>query len=129
MARVVLDSSALLAFINGEPGREIIASHLPDAVISAVNYAEVVSKLIAKGGSVLQVTALLDVIDVEVVAFDQSQAVLAGNLILRTKGFGLSLGDRACLALASRESASAMTTDRIWEKAADGTGIAVQVVR
>lgn len=129
MARVVLDSSALLAFINGEPGREKVAIRLPEAIISAVNYAEVVSKLIAKGGTPAQVTAILDVIDIEIVAFDQSQATTAGNLIHQTKDFGLSLGDRACLALALHDSSSAMTTDKIWEKAAHGTGIIVELAR
>jgi PIN domain nuclease of toxin-antitoxin system len=129
VAGVVLDSSALLAFINGEPGREKVAAMLPDAAMSAVNYAEVISKLVARGGSQSRVIELIKMADIKILEFDEAQAEMVGGLIDKTKSYGLSLGDRACLSLAARDSVRAVTTDKVWEKVGRATGIDVQVIR
>ena len=114
MSGVVLDSSALLAFIHGEPGGEVVAGVVGEACISSVNLAEVVTKLVERTGSLALAQAALGMANVEVVDFDRLQAAQAGALVTRTRSRGLSLGDRACLTLASRAAAPVLTADRIW---------------
>jgi PIN domain nuclease of toxin-antitoxin system len=111
---VVLDSSALLAVLKQEPGADLVRARMPGAAISAVNYAEVISKLIDHGmppdaAAETAMAALL-----EVSALDQDLAAAAGMLRADTRGAALSLGDRACLALAAHLGAPALTADRAW---------------
>lgn len=114
MSGVVLDSSALLAFIHGEPGGDVVAAVVGDALMSSVNHAEVVTKLVERTGSLDVARVALGIANVDVVDFDRSQAEHAGLLVKQTRSRGLSLGDRACLALAAREAAPVLTADRIW---------------
>lgn len=114
MSSVVLDSSALLAFIHGEPGGEVVAGVVGEAVISSVNLAEVVTKLVERTGSLELARVALGMANVDVVDFDRLQAEQAGALVRRTRAGGLSLGDRACLALAARQAVPVLTADRIW---------------
>ena len=123
----VLDASALLAMLQGEPGGERVAEAIPDAVISAVNIAEVVAKLCDKGLAQKQARETLEILSLNVVEFDLSQAIEAGGLRPSTRDYGLSLGDRACLALAARVGATALTTDRAWAQLE--IGISVDVIR
>jgi ribonuclease VapC len=116
MSGVVLDSSALLAFIQGEPGGEVVAGLIGNALMSSVNLAEVVTKLVERTGSLELARAALGMANIDVVDFDRSQAEHAGSLVRHTRSHGLSLGDRACLALAMRQAAPAVTADRIWAK-------------
>lgn len=128
MKRGVLDASALLALLNGEPGSEQVASVVVDgATVSAVNLAEVVTKLSEIGMSEVSIHAALDLLGLEVVDFDFAQAYQVGLLRPLTRHAGLSLGDRACLALAKQLDLPALTTDRVWEKLE--VDIAVQVIR
>lgn len=127
MVEVVLDSSALLAVINAERGADAVAKLLDGAVIGAVNYAEVVTKLVERGASIQETRRELGLIDVPVVDFDASLAERTGALRLNTKKYGLSLGDRACLALAERDGAVAVTTDKSW--AETGLKIKIEMVR
>ena len=113
---VVLDSSALLAFIQAEPGGEAVAGVVGEALMSSVNLAEVITKLVERTGSLEIARTALGMASVDVVDFDRSQAEQAGLLVKTTRSHGLSLGDRACLALAMRESAPVLTADRIWAK-------------
>jgi ribonuclease VapC len=114
VSSVVLDSSALLAFIHGEPGGEVVAGVVGEALISSVNLAEVVTKLVERTGSLDLARAALGMANVDVVDFDRLQAEQAGALVTRTLSRGLSLGDRACLTLAAREALPVLTADRIW---------------
>jgi ribonuclease VapC len=114
MSSVVLDSSALLAFIHGEPGGEVVAGFVGDAVMSSVNHAEVVTKLVERIGSLDAARAALGMAAVDVIDFDTAQAEQTGALVTHTRSRGLSLGDRACLTLAARETAPVLTADRIW---------------
>lgn len=111
---MVLDSSCLLAIIFQEPGIEKAVAALRSAVISSVNVVEVISRQADRGMD--RDLALANYRDFEVpsVAFDETLAVLAGELRILTRHQGLSLGDRACLALAIRENATAVTADRKW---------------
>jgi PIN domain nuclease of toxin-antitoxin system len=112
----VLDASALLCLLQEEPGAERVAGALPAAMIGAVNYSEVVGKLVESELDEATVDGLIDTLQLKVVPFDQIQARLAGSLRATTRKLGLSLGDRACLALAAVEGATALTCERSWTK-------------
>ena len=114
MARVVLDASAVLAFVHREPGAEDVAEVLVASVISSVNLTEVVSKLFDKGMSKTDIKEVIDDLPIEVATFDREMAFKDGEMRNTTRVYGLSLGDRACLALAERDELAAMTADRAW---------------
>src|SRR5215469_1502007 len=100
MSRIVLDASAILAVIHREPGHEKLTPHLlGDAVESSVNLTEVHSKLVGSGWSSDEAWEDATSPIREVVSFDEEHAKIAGDLITQTLPLGLSLGDRACLAL------------------------------
>jgi PIN domain nuclease of toxin-antitoxin system len=112
----VLDASAVLCLLQEERGADRVARSLPSAVIGAVNYSEVIGKLVEFGIDEAAVDGLMDTLQLKVIPFDRIQARLAGALRATTQKFGLSLGDRACLALAAAESATALTCERVWTK-------------
>ncbi len=93
----------------------MVADHLPTAAISTVNVAEVISKLVDHGMQASEASSLIDSLDITVVPFDIGQAVQASDLRNDTRQAGLSLGDRACLALARHLRVPAMTSDRAWK--------------
>ena len=111
----VLDASALLAMMLNEPGAAMVESRLADARVSAVNLSEVVAKLQERGAPDAVIEESLAELDLLVIPFDAAQGVAAGRLRGATRKAGLSLGDRACLALAMSCDAVAVTTDRGWE--------------
>jgi ribonuclease VapC len=113
-AGYLLDASALLCLIYGEPGADEVKGYMPDAAITAVNYSEVVTKLQERGASDEEIDAGLATLKIAVLPFDTDHAVSAGKLRKSTRHRGLSLGDRACLAVAMQRSAVAVTTDRNW---------------
>ena len=116
MSVCVLDASALLALLNGEPGsEEVEQAIIDDAVICTVNLSEVVAKLSEAGMPEATIHYALDTLGLEVVPFDVGLAYQAGLLRPLTKRAGLSLGDRACLALAMQRKLPVLTTDRAWE--------------
>lgn len=110
----VVDASAVLAFVNNEPGSEAVESVLDNAIISTVNLAEVGAKLVDKGMTVEEARQVRTSLGLQVRDFDESLAEESVRLRSVTKSGGLSLGDRACLALAVLEKAEVLTTDRIW---------------
>ena len=114
MSEFVLDSSAILALIRGEPGAEFVELLLSRAVISSVNIAEIVSKLTDLNSTTAPMDAILEGAGVEIVPFAESQARLCGELRRATRSRGLSLGDRACLALAQERGLTAVTADAAW---------------
>ena len=117
MSRAVLDASALLAVLNQEPGAERLTPELlSDAAISTVNLAEVHAKLVARGGDPEE--AWQDTLSpgVEAVAFTAQHAQIAGGLVAQTRALGLSLGDRACLALGLALKSPVYTAERSWKK-------------
>jgi ribonuclease VapC len=124
---VVLDASALLAAMLGEPGAEIVAPLLADARVSAVNVAEVIAKLQERGVPEGDIDESLADLDLDIVAFDAAQARRAGLLRAPTRKAGLSLGDRACLALALETGAMAVTADAAWPGA--GTEASIRLIR
>ena len=110
----VLDASVLLAALNGEDGRDQAITLLADGVVSAVNLSEVVAKLQRNGATEDEILAMLGALDCEVAPFDEDQAVTAGLLWQEVKARGLSLGERACLALARSRGLTCFTAERAW---------------
>lgn len=121
----VVDASAVLAFVNNEPGSEAVESVLDNAIISTVNLAEVGAKLVDKGMTVEEARQVRTSLGLQVRDFDESLAEESVRLRSVTKSGGLSLGDRACLALAVLEKAEVLTTDRIWAELDIGCDIQV----
>jgi PIN domain nuclease of toxin-antitoxin system len=125
MTDVVLDASAILAVLNGEPGAETISPLLTHGLVSSVNYAETLAKLAEQGSSDENARqAILD-LGVDVVDFDRSLADRSGELRPLTRHRGLSLGDRACIALGEREGVPIVTADRTWRDVLPGLDIRV----
>ncbi len=113
----VFDSSAVLAVLFAEPGAEQAIRWLEDddALISSVNQAEVLAKLLDRGLSEADVSAIGQQLPLQVVPFSAQQARTAGSLWPATRALGLSLGDRCCLALAREQPlAQVVTADRAW---------------
>lgn len=127
MADAVLDASAVLAMLRGEPGGEKVFELLPRAIISAVNYAETVSKLIDLGASRQEAAEVVEEFALQVATLDAEAALDAGLLRESTRAKGLSLGDRACLALARARGLPAVTADRSW--AAVDVGVEIVLIR
>jgi ribonuclease VapC len=117
MNRIVLDASAILAVINAEPGAEkLTPDRLARAVASTVNLAEVQTKLVSRGWTPDQAWEDATSPVREVVSFDVEQARIAGDLVTQTRHLGLSLGDRACLALAIALEVPVYTAEKAWKK-------------
>ena len=125
----VLDASALLALLRGEPGAERVGGELAAAVMSTVNVAEVVGHYAKRGTSAADIGAMLDPLPFERVDFDHELAMACGLMQPATSKAGLSLADRACLALAGRLGAPAMTADKAWSLVAAEVGVTVELIR
>jgi ribonuclease VapC len=110
----VLDASALLAMLRGEPGGEKVPDLLQSAALSSVNWAEVIQKSIEHKVDVSGMREDFEALGLEIVPFTVDQAEQVAHLRQETRSLGLSLGDRACLALALERGCSAVTTDRSW---------------
>nr|WP_310522319.1 type II toxin-antitoxin system VapC family toxin [Polymorphobacter sp.] len=113
---IVLDASAILCVLFEEPGMDRVLERGPGAFVSAVNLSEALTKAIDKGVPPEMRRIGIAALALHVIEFDMDAAVEAAELRPVTKAFGLSLGDRACLALARRLRAPVLTTDRIWSK-------------
>lgn len=125
----VLDASAVLALLKGEPGSEMVTEALPDAVISAVNLAEVLTKLCDDGWPLTEADETIASLGIRSVEFTAADAAVVAALRPVTRSAGLSLGDRSCLALAKARQLPAYTADRGWLKVSDSVGIAVVNIR
>ncbi len=130
---VVLDASALLALLRGEAGEEVVAEALAGgAWISAVNWSEVLAKLAEVG--IPTERALAELINrgvlgqaLQIAPFEEVAALLTAQLREPTRGRGLSLGDRACLALAQHKQRPALTADRSWRELE--VGVEIRLIR
>lgn len=110
----VLDASALLAALHDEPGSDMVIPLLPRCAMSAVNWSEVVQKSLARGVNVAGMRDDITSLGMTIAQFSTEDGELAAQLWLETRARGLSLGDRACLALALRLKLPALTADRAW---------------
>lgn len=112
----VLDASAVLALLNREPGHETVSALLPAAVIGTVNLTEVISKLCERAVPSATAMEAVQCLGIEVIPFTEALALRAGELRPLTRAFGLSLGDRACLALGQERGATVVTAERHWDE-------------
>ena len=127
----VMDASALLAQMQSEKGCEIVDNLVleHECVVSAVNLAEVATKLMDKGLAPERLARTLKELDVQPIDFDLEQSLLCAKLRINTKSAGLSLGDRACLALAQLMQGTAVTTDHAWQDVKDALDVKILQIR
>lgn len=113
---IVLDSSALLAWIYREPGHERVFAAIPHAAMTTVNLTEVLSRFVRDGRELTEVGREIAKFPIEWVDFNRALATMAAGLMSETQPHGLSLGDRACIALGISRRAVVMTADPGWAK-------------
>ena len=123
--KVILDASALLAFLQDEPGATVVATELAGGAVSSLNWSEVLQKSLAHGVDVTGLRQDLQALGLVILPFDVDDAEQAARLW--SPGSGLSLADRACLALGLRHGVPVWTADRAWAQTA--LGAAVHVIR
>lgn len=114
--RIALDASALLAFLFGERGHETVAEVIDHSGLSTVNLAEVISRFVRDGHNPDVVYQQIASSGIEIVPFLGEDAALVASLVPITRELGLSLGDRACLALALRRGIPAITAYQAWAR-------------
>lgn len=124
---VIVDASALLALMLGETGSDVVLNIIDDAEMTAVNLSECMQRAIDRDGSAEAVADLVEQIGVKIVPFDAELARITAELRPRTKSRGLSLGDRACLALAKMHKAPVYTADQRWGEL--DIGIDIRLIR
>lgn len=123
----VLDSSALIAVLFEESGADKVEQHLSGALVSSVNLTEVIAGMMRYGNAPRETQKILQTMAISVADYDEAQAVIAAEILPLTKSKGLSLGDRACLALAISRKAPVLTADRAWRDLS--VGISITVIR
>nr|VFJ43111.1 MAG: PIN domain nuclease, a component of toxin-antitoxin system (PIN domain) [Candidatus Kentron sp. DK] len=111
---MILDASTLLAFLHDEPGGDDARRALADGVISTVNWAEVVQKALKRGADIDGMQEEFEEYGLVFAPFTTKQAELAARLWSKTRRHGLSLADRACIALAMERQLPILTADRVW---------------
>lgn len=116
---VVLDASAVLAFIKEEPGGDAVLPHIGTAVISAVNLQEVIKDLALVGMNAEEAAEVLADLHLDVRPHDVGAAYAAGMLVTTTKRYGRGLGDRTCMALGIALGLPVLTADREWRRLAE----------
>jgi ribonuclease VapC len=129
LSQVVLDASAVLAYLWKEKGWSKVEQHLlsESVLISSVNLAEVASKALERGMDQQVAREMLANLGMQEIAFDSGAAWKCALLRVPTRQLGLSLGDRACLALASATGSTAVTADQSWKKLA--TKVMIECIR
>ncbi|QSV55238.1 MAG: type II toxin-antitoxin system VapC family toxin [Dolichospermum sp. UKL201] len=127
MSEVVVDASAILALLNQETGSEEVSRFIGKAAISTVNLSEVIAKLADAGIPEEDIRQILSHLNLEVIDFNEEQALKAAMLRPITKSIGLSFGDRACLALGVILNQPVLTTDRLWVSI--NVGVEVRLLR
>lgn len=128
MASVIFDASAILALLGDEPGADVVARHIGDGIISAVNFQEVIKELLRRGIPIEASLELLDALHLDVRSHGRDEAIAAADLYLATKQYGSGLGDRTCMALAIAEGLPAITADQAWYKV-EVAGLKIQLIR
>ncbi|WP_299656865.1 type II toxin-antitoxin system VapC family toxin [uncultured Jannaschia sp.] len=128
MTSVVLDASAVLAFVKGETGGEAVLPYVGDAAISAVNLQEVVKELLRDGLEVEIVREIVDGLRLAVHDHDAAAAYAAAGLHAQTERYGRGLGDRTCMALGLSLGLPVLTADREWRRV-EVEGLALEHIR
>jgi ribonuclease VapC len=127
----VMDSSAILAILRGEPGCDYVQELLQseECAISSVNMAEVGSKLIDYGLPPEEFPRIARQLQIDIVDFNTDQSIQSAQIRKITRSAGLSLGDRACVALTQLMKGCVVTSDRAWIDIAETTQIKVLMIR
>lgn len=121
--KIVLDASSVIALLNQEKGFEIVEENINNSIISSVNLSEVLTIANRVSNNIEITEELIRLFKNNIVDFDEEQAVIAAILDNDTKKYGLSLGDRACLALAKYKNYKVLTADKIWKEIDIGVDI------
>jgi PIN domain nuclease of toxin-antitoxin system len=121
----ILDASALIAFLRNETGAERVREVLTKSGISTVNLSETLGKMVEYGNDLETAAYQVERLRIAVIPFDAEQARIAASLWKTTRSVGMSLGDRACLAVALQTSLPAFTTEKTWGEC----GIGAKIVR
>lgn len=129
MTNVILDSSAILTVIQDEPGQEVVLPVLEGALVSTINLAEVATCIARFGVPKDVVHTTIARLPIQPCDFVCDLVPLTGTLIQETRQFGLSLGDRACLALGMMRKVPVLTADRVWKELEHSLNIEVQLIR
>ena len=124
----VLDSTALIAVVEQEPGCKRVEELLYNSAISAVNLAESVNKLVKRGSPAQAVRDVFMELKLSVEDWSEDLAYQSAEFTPFIKSHGLSLGDRACLTLAKKLHATAVTSDRAWRRV-PSLGVRVMIFR
>ncbi|MCX8017859.1 MAG: type II toxin-antitoxin system VapC family toxin [Rhodocyclaceae bacterium] len=132
MSALLLDASAILAYLHEEPGAEAVADALvssAECLVSAANHAEVIAHCLDRGVAEDVVGLMLAETGYRVIPVEAEDGALAGQLRLLTRPYGLSLGDRLCLAVAQRLGCPVLTADRPWLDLAAPLGLDIRCIR
>ena len=113
MKKGIIDASTLLAFLHAESGSDIAATWMQDATMSAVNYAEVLQKLVDDEDEKKMLDGILSSFNVSIVDFDREQASHVAS-IFKAASKGISIADRACLSLGRKLALPVVTGDQAW---------------
>lgn len=113
---VVVDASVVLALLKGEAIADQHMARIPGATISSLNLCEVVSKQTLAGLDEYTIRRALELLKLKIAPFDGIRAIRAGLLIGITSPFGLSMADRACIALGAELGCPVLTADRAWDR-------------
>lgn len=115
MSEYILDASALLAVLLGEPGQQRVLEVLDRSFVHSINVAEVIARLVRSGVPPKTAEAAVEELQLET---EQAfvDAAACGELLGTRRDLGLSLGDCVCLTTAARSGAIAVTADRAWSK-------------
>jgi ribonuclease VapC len=128
IAEYVLDSTAIIALLQLEPGHQYVKEVLHESAVSAVNLAEIVNKFAQRGPTLEAVRESLAKLELNVKDWSEDMAYRSAEFTQFSKSHGLSLGDRACLTLAKQLRATAVTSDRTWRRL-PSLGVPIMIFR
>lgn len=124
---IVIDSSALIAFLLREPGHDVVSAQLPHASVSTVNFSEVLARMSRDAIAPRTLALKLVGLGLTLVDFDPSQAFIASEIRALARGHGIGMADCCCLALALHKAVPVLTADRAWQSL--GFELDVQLIR
>lgn len=127
--KILLDTSALIALLKKEPGYKKVDDVLAHSAISSVNLCELVSILAKKGIPENEIDDVINDIVPEIIPFCENLGIKAGKLSKFTTDYGLSLGDKACIATAEYYNMNVYTTDKIWSKLEKNVSTTITIIR
>ena len=126
---IIEQGTAEIRFTHPDDFREWVRLHKRREMAEKLMTERAMARLVKDGMPAEQAERALSGLPMTLHELDYDLAIQAGAMFARTRAFGLSLGDRACLALAARERLPAMTADRIWAQAGPLVGVEVRLIR